>query len=292
MIARDGSVKVLDFGIARSRGATTLTDVHKVLGTATYISPEQACGERAEERSDLYSLGCVLFAMLTGRPPFSSEDPAAVLERHLVEEPPALARAGAVGVAAGVEALLRSLLAKAPADRPADAAQVRERIASLRAGNAGAGLTRRRPARPRRATGAAAGATVPGELTPRRVWGRRRRRGRRLAGGVALASPLVVLALALALSAENRGPLPARASGAGAHRTPAAHRATSSPQVPAPAPKSGTAGGPSESARATVTDGPSKAADGPAGKHGKGHHRGHRHGGRGDGHDGKGAPDG
>src|SRR5438309_8873029 len=69
MLAADGSVKVLDFGIARGADHTTLTQEQSVLGSAAYMAPEQARGERADERSDIYSLGCLLYAMLTGRPP-------------------------------------------------------------------------------------------------------------------------------------------------------------------------------------------------------------------------------
>jgi serine/threonine-protein kinase len=68
MVASDGTVKVLDFGIARAIDGTTLTQSARVLGTAAYMSPEQASGQPADERSDIYSLGCVLYAMLAGHP--------------------------------------------------------------------------------------------------------------------------------------------------------------------------------------------------------------------------------
>ena len=82
MIAADGSVKVLDFGIARAMDSTTLTQNASVLGTAAYMSPEQALGKPADERSDIYSLGCVLYALLAGHPPFSGDGAAAILNQH------------------------------------------------------------------------------------------------------------------------------------------------------------------------------------------------------------------
>ena len=73
LISDDGSTRVFDFGIARTEGSPALTQTATVIGTAAYISPEQAAGGRAEPQSDLYSVGCVLVEMLTGSPPFTSE---------------------------------------------------------------------------------------------------------------------------------------------------------------------------------------------------------------------------
>src|SRR5438552_9057602 len=88
MLSSDGAVKVMDFGIARTTNGESLTQTAAVLGTATYFSPEQAQGEAVDARSDIYALGCVLFEMLTGHPPFSGENPVAVAYKHVQEEPP------------------------------------------------------------------------------------------------------------------------------------------------------------------------------------------------------------
>jgi serine/threonine protein kinase len=88
MITADGAVKVVDFGISPALGEPdgTLTLARAFLGTPTYLSPEQARGAAVDTRSDLYSAGCLLFDLLTGRPPFVG-DPLSVLYRHVHEEP-------------------------------------------------------------------------------------------------------------------------------------------------------------------------------------------------------------
>jgi beta-lactam-binding protein with PASTA domain/tRNA A-37 threonylcarbamoyl transferase component Bud32 len=91
MITPDGGVKVMDFGIARAMADSqaTMTQTQAVLGTAQYLSPEQARGETVDARSDLYSAGCLLFELLTGRPPFMGDSPVSVAYQHVREEPPA-----------------------------------------------------------------------------------------------------------------------------------------------------------------------------------------------------------
>ncbi|MBQ1301241.1 MAG: serine/threonine protein kinase, partial [Aeriscardovia sp.] len=85
MVSEQGVVKVMDFGIARALddSATTMTQSQGVVGTAQYLSPEQAKGENIDMRSDLYSAGCVLYEMLTGRPPFTGDSPVAIAYQHV-----------------------------------------------------------------------------------------------------------------------------------------------------------------------------------------------------------------
>jgi serine/threonine-protein kinase len=89
MLTRQGAVKVMDFGIARAMGdqGMTMTQTSAVIGTAQYLSPEQAKGETVDARSDLYSTGCLLYELLTGRPPFVGDSPVAVAYQHVREAP-------------------------------------------------------------------------------------------------------------------------------------------------------------------------------------------------------------
>ncbi|MEU1944190.1 Stk1 family PASTA domain-containing Ser/Thr kinase [Streptomyces sp. NPDC020125] len=89
MLTRDGQVKVMDFGIARAMGdaGMTMTQTAAVIGTAQYLSPEQAKGETVDARSDLYSTGCLLYELLTVRPPFVGDSPVAVAYQHVREDP-------------------------------------------------------------------------------------------------------------------------------------------------------------------------------------------------------------
>ncbi|MFI9050514.1 Stk1 family PASTA domain-containing Ser/Thr kinase [Streptomyces sp. NPDC053427] len=89
MLTRTGQVKVMDFGIARAMGDSgmTMTQTAAVIGTAQYLSPEQAKGEQVDARSDLYSTGCLLYELLTVRPPFIGDSPVAVAYQHVREEP-------------------------------------------------------------------------------------------------------------------------------------------------------------------------------------------------------------
>ncbi|MSV92723.1 MAG: protein kinase, partial [Actinobacteria bacterium] len=85
MITDQGDVKVMDFGIARALDdiGATLTSTWNIVGTAQYLSPEQAMGESADYRSDIYSLGCLLFELLTGRPPYTGDTPVSIAFQHV-----------------------------------------------------------------------------------------------------------------------------------------------------------------------------------------------------------------
>ncbi|MEU7935814.1 Stk1 family PASTA domain-containing Ser/Thr kinase [Microbispora bryophytorum] len=89
MLTVNGEVKVMDFGIARAMAdsAATMTQTAQVIGTAQYLSPEQARGERVDARSDIYSTGCVLYELLTGQPPFTGDSPVAIAYQHVREDP-------------------------------------------------------------------------------------------------------------------------------------------------------------------------------------------------------------
>ncbi|WP_308191296.1 Stk1 family PASTA domain-containing Ser/Thr kinase [Cellulomonas sp. ACRRI] len=110
MLTPTGAVKVMDFGIARAvaDSAATMTQTQAVIGTAQYLSPEQARGETVDARSDLYSAGCLLFELLTGRPPFIGDSPVAVAYQHVREIAPAPS-----SVASDVPEVLDRITAKA-----------------------------------------------------------------------------------------------------------------------------------------------------------------------------------
>jgi eukaryotic-like serine/threonine-protein kinase len=125
MLSAQGSVKVMDFGIARALSTQTLTQTATVLGTASYLSPEQAQGEAVDARSDLYSLGVVLYEMLTGRPPFTGDTPVAVAYKH-VREDPRLPSEVAPEVPSELDAVVMKAMAKNPANRYASASEMAE----------------------------------------------------------------------------------------------------------------------------------------------------------------------
>ena len=123
--------RVLDFGTAKllSEKKTNVTDVGIVVGTPEYMSPEQAMAGKVDGRSDLYSVGVLMFEMLTGKAPFSAETSIATLLKHVNEEPPRLADAfPGVQVSADLEKLIRKMLAKEARNRPTTALEVRRRL--------------------------------------------------------------------------------------------------------------------------------------------------------------------
>ncbi len=119
IVSDDGQVKVADFGIATAlaqRAGDNLTHIGSVMGTATYFSPEQARGKALDGRSDLYSLGIVLYEMIVGKPPFTADTSTAVAVKHVQERPLPPSMLG-VSVAQSLEAIILKLLAKNPANR-------------------------------------------------------------------------------------------------------------------------------------------------------------------------------
>jgi serine/threonine-protein kinase len=134
IISPSGQVKVADFGIARAISAQeNLTQAGTVMGTATYFSPEQARGESVDPRSDVYSLGVVLYEMLSGHPPFTGDSPVAVAYKHVQETPPPL-RSRNPDVPPALEAVVQRAMAKDTADRYASAEDLRADLRRFREG--------------------------------------------------------------------------------------------------------------------------------------------------------------
>ena len=127
MITDSGDIKVMDFGIARATDdiGATLTNTWNVVGTAQYLSPEQATGEMADGRSDLYSLGCLMYELLTGQPPFTGETPVSVAYQH-VSSPLTPASQINPALDTNLDQMLEVVLAKDPNNRYQDAAAMLE----------------------------------------------------------------------------------------------------------------------------------------------------------------------
>jgi hypothetical protein len=133
LITDSGHVKVADFGIAHAAEASTISDLGDILGSVKYMSPEQAIGEPLGPGSDLYSLGVVLYEMLTGRVPFEVATPTDVPVKH-AEEPPPHPKEIDPKVPEGTDALVMKLLATDPADRYASAGELIEDLRRVRKG--------------------------------------------------------------------------------------------------------------------------------------------------------------
>ncbi len=127
MITPSGAVKVMDFGIARalSDAQPAMTQTAAVIGTAQYLSPEQARGEQVDARSDVYSTGCVLFELLTGQPPFTGDSPVAVAYQHVREDPRTPSEVNPA-VPPALDAIALKALAKNPFNRYQTAGEMRD----------------------------------------------------------------------------------------------------------------------------------------------------------------------
>jgi serine/threonine-protein kinase len=129
MLTRNGEVKVMDFGIARavSDAQATMTQTAQVIGTAQYLSPEQAQGKRVDARSDLYSTGCLLYELLTGRPPFTGDSPVAIAYQHVRENPVPPSRIDPE-IPPWADSIVLRAMAKDPGDRYQSAGEMRNDI--------------------------------------------------------------------------------------------------------------------------------------------------------------------
>ncbi|NUS54153.1 MAG: serine/threonine protein kinase, partial [Streptomycetaceae bacterium] len=128
LLTPHGTVKVVDFGIARYAAATTRSS--QVVGTPAYIAPERFSGQSGDGRVDLYALGCMLYELICGQPPFTAPHPMALMFAHLRQEPVPLDDLRA-DLPPGVAELTAQLLAKDPAQRPASAHEVHRRLRAL-----------------------------------------------------------------------------------------------------------------------------------------------------------------
>ena len=169
LVAPNGHIKVADFGIARAltNVQSELTQAGTVMGTATYISPEQAQGMEIDPRSDLYSLGVMIYEMLSGRPPFAGETPVAVAYQHVQDSPISL-RAAGVSVAESLEAVTMKLLAKNPVNRYPTAEDLRSDLRRYQEG-----AHDLRPSSPSGVTGRTFQKPIPTSSKPKQVKVRR-----------------------------------------------------------------------------------------------------------------------
>jgi len=135
MLTQNGGVKVMDFGIARAVADTsaTMTQTAAVIGTAQYLSPEQARGETVDARSDLYSTGCLLYELLVGRPPFVGDSPVSVAYQHVRENPLPPSQLDPE-ISPEIDAVVLKALAKDPAERYQSAREMKDDITRLLAG--------------------------------------------------------------------------------------------------------------------------------------------------------------
>lgn len=139
MIAPDGRVTLMDFGLVRAAESSGLTRTGIIVGTPDYMAPEQALGEPVDSRSDIYSLGVVIYRMLVGQVPFSRSTPVAIAHAHVYEPPPSL-RSARPDLPKSVEAVVLKALAKRPEDRYQRASQLAEHFAIAITGKMPTGL--------------------------------------------------------------------------------------------------------------------------------------------------------
>ena len=195
LITESGDVKVTDFGIARAASSSTMTRTGSILGTAHYISPEQAMGEPVGPASDLYSLGVVLYEMLTGELPYDADTPLGIAMKHVngrLRQPKELDPS----IPAGINAVTCRLLAKDPEDRYASDAELIEDLERVGAGLEPANATTEAMTR-------FMPATAPTRVGPPPPYGDRRSGKRRRALPLVLALLALLILVPLALAGYN-----------------------------------------------------------------------------------------
>ena len=133
MVTRAGAVKVMDFGIARLQTDATAPQTSSVIGTPAYFSPEQAQGQPVDARTDIYSLGCVLYEMLAHHPPFTGDTPVAIAYKQ-VNETPVPPSASNPDVPPRLDAVVMKCMAKNPANRYQSAAELTADLERVRQG--------------------------------------------------------------------------------------------------------------------------------------------------------------
>ncbi|WP_330437498.1 serine/threonine protein kinase [Micromonospora sp. NBC_00821] len=190
LVQEDGTVVLVDFGVARSTDITSITSTNAVPGTALYMAPEQAAGRPVSGATDIYALGAVTYCCLTGSPPFTGDNPLQVAVRHLDDEPPELSH----DIPEAVRALVSRALAKDPMERFTSGAAMAEAARTAVTGGepptAMVGPVALRDAGPGTRTDVPAGAAV--------ARGRQRRRGPLVGAAAAMLVALVGLGAALA----------------------------------------------------------------------------------------------
>ena len=213
LMLRDGTVKLTDFGIARALNSVAITQVGQVVGTAQYMSPEQALGRDATSASDVYSLAIIGYEMLSGHAPFVGSHPAALAMAQVNQFPPPLPET----VPNGVRALIERSLAKDPADRPRDAGafalEARRLQASIGPEFVATAVMGRSEADPPTAvmpSDAVVSRSIDARSTDRRSSTRARREARRgIAPALFTVTVLGIIGVAaLASSSTNPNPLP------------------------------------------------------------------------------------
>ncbi|MET8283019.1 protein kinase [Micromonospora sp. NPDC005174] len=200
LVQEDGTVVLVDFGVARSTNVTSITSTNAVPGTALYMAPEQAAGRPVSGATDIYALGAVAYCCLTGGPPFTGDNPLQVAVRHLDDEPPELPHE----IPEAVRALVSRALAKDPLERFTSGSAMAEAARTAVTGGEPPTALALREAGPGTRTDVPVGAAVAGTADT----GRQRRRGPLVGAAVAMLVALIGLGAALG-AARNTGNDPA-----------------------------------------------------------------------------------